>query len=62
MGNFVFDYFTRKGTNDTAILDVTLSASGVESFAWIPIVIVRGFPRPATGQDAARILARLKPL
>ncbi len=58
IGNFVFDYFTGR-PNDTAILDVTLSANGVESLRWIPIVIQRGFPRPATGAEIPRILGAL---
>jgi poly-gamma-glutamate capsule biosynthesis protein CapA/YwtB (metallophosphatase superfamily) len=62
MGNFAFDYFTRPGTNDTAILDVTLSANGVESFGWIPVVIQNGFPRPARGAEIERIRARLRPI
>ena len=61
IGNFVFDYF--KGPmNDTAILDVTLSANGVEKLDWIPIVIQKGFPRPARNEEATRIMARLRPL
>lgn len=58
LGNFVFDYFVGR-PNDTAILDVTLSASGVQSLDWIPIVIERGFPRPAIGAEIPRILGRL---
>jgi len=61
LGNFVFDYFTGR-QNDSAILDVTISASGVESFSWIPIVIERGFPRPAQGVEIDRIMARLRPI
>ncbi len=60
-GNFVFDYFSG-AKNDTAILDVTLSVEGVESVSWIPVVIQRGFPRPAVGTEIGRIMARLKPL
>jgi hypothetical protein len=48
--------------NDSAILDVTLSASGVDSFTWIPIVIEGAFPRPARGREIDRIMARLKPI
>ena len=47
-GNFVFDRFTDAPELDTAILDVTLSADGVDSLNWIPIEIHNGFPRPAT--------------
>ena len=58
IGNFVFDYFTGR-MNDTAILDVTLSAEGVESFDWIPIRIRHGFPTPAVGDEIPRILGQL---
>ncbi len=61
LGDFVFDYFTGS-PNDSVILDVTLSAAGVESFRWIPIVIQRGFPRPAVGAEIERIMGRLKPI
>ncbi len=61
-GNFVFDRFTEYPELDTAILDVTLSANGVESLRWIPIEIHNGFPRPATATEAARILSHLKQL
>jgi poly-gamma-glutamate synthesis protein (capsule biosynthesis protein) len=60
-GNFVFDYFSGP-ENDTAILDVTLSADGVESVNWIPAVIQNGFPRPAVGAESERIMGRLKSL
>ncbi|MEP7379060.1 MAG: CapA family protein [Chloroflexota bacterium] len=61
LGNFVFAYFDGV-QNDSAILDVTLSAAGVESFNWIPVVIERAFPRPAQGSEIGRIMARLKPI
>lgn len=60
-GNFVFDYFTGD-PNDTAILDVTLSADGVDSVNWIPIEIQNGFPRPAKGDEITRIMSHLKQL
>ena len=60
-GNFVFDYFTG-AENDTAILDVTLSADGVDSINWIPIEIQNGFPRPAKGDEVTRIMSHLKQL
>ena len=59
VGNFVFDYFTGR-PNDTAILDVTLTADGVRSVDWIPAVIERGFPRPAVGAEIQRVLGRLR--
>jgi len=61
-GNFVFDRFTDAPELDTAILDVTLSARGVESLNWIPIEIHNGFPGPATPTEAARIMSHLKQL
>jgi poly-gamma-glutamate synthesis protein (capsule biosynthesis protein) len=61
LGNFVFSRFTGRA-NDSAILDVTLSADGVESFDWIPVLIKNGVPRPATGSDATRILAEIPSL
>jgi poly-gamma-glutamate capsule biosynthesis protein CapA/YwtB (metallophosphatase superfamily) len=60
-GNFVFDYFTGD-PNDTAILDVTLNANGVDSIRWIPIEIHNGFPRPAVGDEITRIMSHLKRL
>lgn len=61
LGNFVFAYFSGV-QNDSAILDVTLSTAGVDSFSWIPVVIESGFPRPARGAEIDRIMARLKPI
>lgn len=58
IGNFVFDYFSGR-MNDTAIMDVTLGPAGVESVNWIPIVIERGFPRPAVGAEVPRIMRQL---
>lgn len=60
MGNFVFD-FMEGAQLEAAILDVTLTADGVTEFSWIPIVIQRGFPRPAVGAEIDRIMARLIP-
>ncbi len=62
LGNFVFYMAGGSAVHDTAILDVTLSAQGVESLAWIPIEIHKGFPRAATAAERARISARLKRL
>ena len=61
LGNFVFARFDGK-SNDSAILDMTLDASGVASLSWIPVLIQGGTPRPASGADAQRILARLPDL
>jgi poly-gamma-glutamate synthesis protein (capsule biosynthesis protein) len=61
LGNFVFNYFTG-APNDTAILDVTLTAAGVQSVNWIPVVVQNGVPRPARGDEITRILHRLPQL
>lgn len=61
LGNFVFDQ-SRGVSNDSAILDVTLSAHGVDSVRFVPILIQNGFPEPATRAAAARILRRLGPI
>jgi len=60
LGNFLFDGFeTIPGARDSAILDVTLTRDGVARVRWHPVLIRGGFPRPAHGADAARILKRL---
>jgi poly-gamma-glutamate synthesis protein (capsule biosynthesis protein) len=63
LGNFTFPGYPAVA-NDTAILDVTLSQAGVESFAFIPVVINRrsGLPRLAAGAEIERIIGRLKPI
>jgi len=58
LGNFVFDQFTGV-SNDSVILDVTLTASGVSSFRWIPVVVDNGRPRLAVGSEITRILGRI---
>lgn len=58
LGNFVFDGFSGV-SNDSVILDVTLTASGVSSFRWIPVVVDNGRPRLAAGAEVPRILARI---
>jgi poly-gamma-glutamate synthesis protein (capsule biosynthesis protein) len=62
LGNFVFDGFDgfyADRANDSAILDVTVTTSGVESFDWLPVVVVDGLPAPAGGIQAERIAAQL---
>jgi poly-gamma-glutamate capsule biosynthesis protein CapA/YwtB (metallophosphatase superfamily) len=56
LGNFVFDGFTQP-ENSTAIFTASLSASGVDEYGWIPVVVEGGLPRMATDQEAATILA-----
>jgi poly-gamma-glutamate synthesis protein (capsule biosynthesis protein) len=58
LGNFVFDLFEGR-SNDSVILDVTLSAAGVTDVRWIPVIVRNGFPQLAEGEDADRILTRL---
>jgi len=60
LGNFLFDGFgTVPGARDSAILDVTLTKDGVQNVRWHPVILRGGFPRPAHGTDATRILQRL---
>lgn len=62
LGNFVFDGFSG-AANDSVILDVTLSAAGVESFHWLPVVVTStGRPRPAVGAEIPRVLGRIPDL
>ncbi len=61
LGNFVFARFDGV-SNDTAILDVTLTPHGVSSFSWIPMVIEGGVPRPAVGSEIDRVMSRLRPI
>ena len=55
LGNFVFDGFTAL-SNYTAIFSATLTPVGVESYRWIPVVVMYGLPRLATSDEAALIL------
>jgi poly-gamma-glutamate synthesis protein (capsule biosynthesis protein) len=58
LGNFVFDGFNSSyggRATDSAILEVALTPSGVESFDWLPVVVVDGLPRPASEAQAERI-------
>lgn len=61
LGNFVFPGYGGESL-DSAILDVTLSTQGVESFTWIPIVLAKALPRPARGAEIDRVMARLRPI
>jgi len=61
LGNFVFPGYYGDALY-SAILDVTLSAQGVESFSWIPIVLAKALPRPASGAEIDWITDRLKPI
>jgi poly-gamma-glutamate capsule biosynthesis protein CapA/YwtB (metallophosphatase superfamily) len=56
LGNFVFDGFTQP-ENSTVIFTASLSASGVDEYGWIPVVVEDGLPRMATDQEAAAILS-----
>lgn len=61
LGNFVFSRFAG-APNDSAILDVTLTADGVKTASWIPVVIEGGLPRPAVGAEIDRVMRRLPAL
>ncbi len=62
LGNFVFDGFDGfygDRANDSAILDVTVTPTGVDAFEWLPMRVVDGLPEPAGGAQAERISAQL---
>jgi poly-gamma-glutamate synthesis protein (capsule biosynthesis protein) len=59
LGNFVFDGFSFP-ENYSAILSVSLSAAGVVGYRWLPMVVERGLPRPATDAEKTAVLALLK--
>ncbi len=61
LGNFVFDQRRRDGS-DSAILMVTVSATGVERFEAVPVVIHACRPAVAIGEDRERIARRLAPM
>jgi poly-gamma-glutamate synthesis protein (capsule biosynthesis protein) len=60
LGNTVFDGLYKN--DDSAILQLTLTAHGVREWSWIPLALSNGFPQPAEGARAARILRRIERL
>ena len=54
LGNFVFDQY-RGIANATIILRVILSRAGVQSYAYVPVLIENGLPHLITAQDAPAI-------
>lgn len=60
LGNFVFDDFGMP-ENLSAILRLVLDRDGMVSYDWIPVVIRKGLPSPASPEQAAEILRRLAP-
>ena len=58
LGNFVFDGFDQP-SNYSAIFSATLTPAGVSEYSFIPVMVDRGVPRPATEDEAAVIFARL---
>jgi len=61
LGNFVFDGLGGPRA-ESAILNVTLSREGVQSFTWTPVALRAGRPTLASGQQARAILAKLERL
>ena len=58
IGNFVFDEYVGR-QNMTAVLNVLLTADGVQSVDWMPIQIEGGLPRPAVGTEIDRIMEQI---
>ncbi len=61
LGNFVFDEFDGK-ENLSAIMNVTLSPKGVQSYSWTWVVIENGLPRLATPAESPDIATLVAPL
>ncbi len=60
LGNFVFDDFDMP-ENRSVILNLRVDRNGLLDYAWLPVVIVDGLPRPATAEQSAQILKMLEP-
>lgn len=60
LGNFVFDGLY--GRSQTAILQVTLSRTGVRAIGWTPVVLRNGRPQIAGPAQAAAILRHIERL
>lgn len=58
LGNFVFDGFAQP-SNYSAIFTATLTPAGISEYGFVPVMVDRGVPRPATLEEAAVITARL---
>jgi poly-gamma-glutamate synthesis protein (capsule biosynthesis protein) len=57
LGNFVFYAGGGGPTTQSGVLRLTVQGRAVTQAQWVPARIVGGLPRPATGADAAAILA-----
>lgn len=60
LGNFVFDRQIPKGTDETVIVNLTVTRKGIDGVELIPVRINDCQPAVAKGQDALHILDRLK--
>lgn len=58
LGNFVFDGFAQP-SNYSAIFTATLTPAGIREWGFVPVMVDKGVPRPATSEEAAVITARL---
>jgi poly-gamma-glutamate capsule biosynthesis protein CapA/YwtB (metallophosphatase superfamily) len=62
LGNFIFTTVDRRLNQETGILAVRAKRSGVTGAHFTPLYIAEGQPRPVTGREGERILARLDQL
>lgn len=60
LGNFVFDGY-QGIVNATIILQVELSAAGVESYTWVPVLIENGLPTLSSDQAVPAIGTMIAP-
>jgi poly-gamma-glutamate synthesis protein (capsule biosynthesis protein) len=61
LGNLVFDGFAPPATS-SAIFTATLTRAGVTDYAFVPVMVDHGLPRPATAGEAAFINALVAPV
>jgi poly-gamma-glutamate synthesis protein (capsule biosynthesis protein) len=60
LGNFVFDRQIQPGTEETFILELTISGGKWEEAVLVPIKIADCRPRPVEGKEGEEILLRLQ--
>ncbi len=62
LGNFVFDKQRRAKCQETLLVEMSFSGDELQKVELYPIMIIDEQPRPAVGDDAMRILKKMKQL
>ncbi len=60
LGNFVFDWQVREGTDEGVVLQLTVGKRGLKSISELPVIIENCRPVIAEGERAAKIRGDLK--